>query len=78
VCFSLSMLVVCHTNPGTRVSLHLMPNVCRPVTYGYDRVDIKMNHFLGFTGGWVDFFAIVAEIITICGFNHTVNNMASC
>jgi len=24
------------------------------VAYGYDRVDIHVNHFLGFTGGWLD------------------------
>jgi len=24
------------------------------VAYGYDQVDVYLNHFLGFTGGWVD------------------------
>jgi len=37
-------------------------------------IDIHVNHFLGF-GGLLVLFALVAEIKTICGFNHTVNNI---
>jgi len=33
-----------------------------------------VNDFLGFSGLLV-LFALLAEIKTICGFNHTVNNM---
>jgi len=33
-----------------------------------------VNHFLGF-GGLLVLFALVTEIKTICGFNHTVNNI---
>jgi len=54
----------------------------RFVAYSYDHVDIHLNDPL--EAGWIVslvweavLFAIVAVIKTICGFNHTVNNMAS-
>jgi len=54
----------------------------RFVAHGCDRVDIYAHelfpwiHWIHWMlGGLLVLFAEVAEIKTICGFNHTVNNM---